>query len=62
MSLSGQNSFSSISSSDSDFEDDFYPFRDSPRTYKDEPYYYDGISDDEINYCLNNEFENVINV
>lgn len=43
MSLSGQNSFSSISSSDSDFEDDFYPFRDSPRTYKDEPYYYDGI-------------------
>ena len=60
MSLSRESSTSSISSSGSDFED-YYLFRYSPRTYKDEPYYYYGISDEEIHSCLNNEFKKVIN-
>ena len=61
MSLSRQSSTSSISSSGSDFED-YYPIRDSPITYKDEPYYYDGISDEELHSHLNDGFEYVINL
>ena len=61
MSLSRQSSASSISSSGSDFED-YYPIRDSPITYKDEPYYYDGISDEELHSHLNDGFEYVINL
>ena len=60
MSLLRQSSTSSISTSASDFED-YYLFRYSPRTYKDEPHYYYGISDEEIHSCLNNEFKKVVN-
>ena len=48
--------FSSISS-DSDYEDD-YPIR---KSYKDEPFYYDGISDEELHSHLNREFEERVN-
>ena len=44
--------FSSISS-DSDYEDD-YPIR---KSYKDEPFYYDGISDEELHSHLNRELK-----
>lgn len=44
--------FSSISS-DSDYEDD-YPIR---KSYKDKPFYCDGISDEELHSHLNREFE-----
>ena len=53
MSLS--RTFSSISS-DSDDEDD-YPIRKSHTGYRDEPFYYDGILDEELHFCLNREFE-----
>lgn len=36
--------------------------RYSPRIYKDEPFYYDGIPDEELHFHLNNEFEKVINL
>ena len=48
--------FSSISS-ESDYEDD-YPIR---KSYKDEPFYYDGISDEELHSHLNREFEERVN-
>ena len=48
--------FSSISS-DSDYEDD-YPIQ---KSYKDEPFYYDGISDEELHSHLNREFEERLN-
>ena len=48
--------FSSISS-DSDYEDD-YPIR---KSYKDEPFFYDGISDEELHSHLNREFEERVN-
>ena len=48
--------FSSISS-DSDYED-AYPIR---KSYKDEPFYYDGISDEELHSHLNREFEERVN-
>ena len=48
--------FSSISS-DSDYEDD-YQIR---KSYKDEPFYYDGISDEELHSHLNREFEERVN-
>lgn len=58
MSLSRQSSYSSISS-DSDFEDN-YLIRKLHRDYRHEPFYYDGISDDELHSHLNSEFGKVI--
>ena len=61
MSLSRQNSFSSNSSSGSDFDDYFNRIQISPRTYKGELFYYDGIPDEELHYHLNTAFEAVVN-
>ena len=57
MSLSRQCSFSTVSSV-SDYEDDcFYPIWKLHGDYRDESYYYDGISDEELHSLLNREFE-----
>ena len=61
MSLS--RTFSSASSdSDYIYEDDyFYLIRKSLGDYRDEPFYYDGISDEELHHRLNIEFEEKVN-
>lgn len=52
----------SSASSDSDYEDYcFYLIRKSHRDYRDEPFYYDGISDEELHHRLNIEFEEKVN-
>ena len=59
MSLS--RTFSSASS-DSDYKDDcFYLIRKSHGDYRDEPFYYDGISDEELHHRLNIEFGEKVN-
>ena len=59
MSLS--RTFSSTSS-DSDYENDyFYLIRKPHGDYRDEPFYYDGISDEELHHRLNIEFEENVN-
>ena len=59
MSLS--RTFSSASS-DTDYEDDcFHLIRKSHGDYRDEPFYYDGISDEELHHRLNTEFEENVN-
>ena len=39
----------------------FYSIRKSHRDYRDEPFYYDGISDEELHFRLNREFEERVN-
>ena len=48
--------------SDSDYEDDcFYLIRKSHGDYRDEPFCYDGISDEELHHRLNIEFGEKVN-
>ena len=59
MSLS--RTFSSASSG-TDYENDcFCLIRKSQGDYRDEPFYYDGISDEELHHRLNIEFEEKVN-
>lgn len=61
MSLSRQSSFSSVSS-DSDYEEDcFYPIQKSHGYYRDFDYYYDGISNEDLQSRFNEEFERKVN-
>ena len=52
----------SSASSDSDYEDYCFDLiRKSHGDYRDEPFYYDGISDEELHHRLNIEFEEKVN-